>query len=112
MVILGNDKPIFLNNEGTTRTKEGIAHLALATLTKGDSVIVPDPTYPVHAHAFSIAGANIVRVPLLRPSCFLKEIVKIVESKKNRPKFILVNFPSNPTGICVDLFLKVSMNVL
>lgn len=87
----------------TIGSKEGITHLAMATLTKGDTVIVPDPTYPVHTHAFTIAGAEVIRVPLLHPNGFLKEIVKTIKSSKNKPKIILVNFPSNPTGMCVDI---------
>jgi len=87
----------------TIGSKEGIAHLAMATVSSGDSVIVPDPTYPVHAHAFTIAGATVNRVPLINPDDFLQRVRRLIATAFKKPKLILVNFPANPTGMCVDL---------
>ena len=87
----------------TIGSKEGIAHLSMATVGPTDSVIVPDPTYPVHTHAFTLAGARVIRVPMANPDEFLEEVKELILVSQKKPKIILVNFPANPTGLCVDL---------
>ncbi|MBD3421678.1 MAG: alanine transaminase [Chitinivibrionales bacterium] len=85
----------------TIGSKEGIAHLALALVDKGDSVLVPDPSYPIHSYSFVIAGAELIRIPLLDGESFLEFIEYAVRQTWPRPKALLLNFPANPTTQCV-----------
>jgi alanine-synthesizing transaminase len=87
----------------TIGSKEGLAHLALATVEKGDTILVPNPAYPIHPYGFIIAGAEIDHVPLMPGVDFFSELVKKITSSKNPPKILLLNFPGNPTTQCVDL---------
>src|SRR5690625_5229137 len=87
----------------TIGSKEGLAHLMLATLDKGDTVIVPNPSYPIHIYGAVIAGANIRSVPLIPGVDFIEEIERAVRESIPKPKMIIVGFPSNPTAQCVDL---------
>lgn len=87
----------------TIGSKEGLAHLALATVDQGDCVIVPNPAYPIHPWGFSIAGADILHVPLSDDIDFLSALKETVRTAPTRPKMIVLNFPSNPTTMCVDL---------
>ncbi len=87
----------------TIGSKEGLAHLALATVEKGDTILVPNPAYPIHPYGFIIAGAEIDHVALMPGVDFFSELVKKITSPKNPPKILLLNFPGNPTTQCVDL---------
>ena len=87
----------------TIGSKEGLAHLALATLGPGDAVLVPNPAYPIHPYGFVIAGADIRHVPLLPGEDFFGELVKAIETSWPRPKMLVLNFPANPTAMCVEL---------
>ncbi|MDC3057745.1 alanine transaminase [Litorivicinus sp.] len=93
----------------TIGSKEGLAHLAMATLGPGDIVLVPNPAYPIHPYGFVIAGADIRHVPLLPGEDFFTELVKAIETSWPRPKMLVLNFPANPTAMCVeiDFFEKV-----
>ena len=93
----------------TIGSKEGLAHLAMATLGPGDAVLVPNPAYPIHPYGFVIAGADIRHVPLLSGQDFFAELVKAIETSWPRPKMLVLNFPANPTAMCVeiDFFEKV-----
>ncbi len=93
----------------TIGSKEGLAHLAMATLGPGDAVLVPNPAYPIHPYGFVIAGADIRHVPLLPGEYFFTELVKAIETSWPRPKMLVLNFPANPTAMCVeiDFFKKV-----
>ncbi len=93
----------------TIGSKEGLAHLAIATLGPGDAVLVPNPAYPIHPYGFVIAGADIRHVPLLTGEDFFAELVKAIETSWPRPKMLVLNFPANPTAMCVeiDFFEKV-----
>lgn len=93
----------------TIGSKEGLAHLAMATLGPGDAVLVPNPAYPIHPYGFVIAGADIRHVPLLTGEDFFAELVKAIETSWPRPKMLVLNFPANPTAMCVeiDFFEKV-----
>ncbi|MBI3898636.1 MAG: alanine transaminase [Gammaproteobacteria bacterium] len=93
----------------TIGSKEGLAHLALATVDKGDAVLVPNPSYPIHAYGFVIAGADIRHVPLVPGGDFFAELEKAIRDSWPKPKMLVLNFPANPTGQCVDLafFAKV-----
>lgn len=87
----------------TIGSKEGLAHLAMATLGPGDAVLVPNPAYPIHPYGFVIAGADIRHVPLLPGEDFFSELVKAIETSWPRPKMLVLNFPANPTAMCVEL---------
>ncbi|HET7634998.1 MAG TPA: alanine transaminase [Burkholderiales bacterium] len=87
----------------TIGSKEGIAHLALATLDTGDVVLVPNPSYPIHIYGPVIAGADIRHVPMLPDVDFFEALEKAIRESYPKPKMLIVNFPSNPTTQCVDL---------
>jgi alanine-synthesizing transaminase len=87
----------------TIGSKEGLAHLALATVGPGDAVLVPNPSYPIHPYGFVIAGADIRHVPLTEDVDFFSELEKAIKDTWPRPKMLVLNFPGNPTTQCVDL---------
>lgn len=87
----------------TIGSKEGLAHLALATLGPGDAVLVPNPAYPIHPYGIVIAGADIRHVPLVSGGDFFAELEKAIKDTWPRPKMLILNFPANPTTQCVDL---------
>ena len=88
----------------TIGSKEGLAHLALATVGPGDTVLVPNPAYPIHPYGFIIAGADIRHVPLVdSEEDFFNEMEKAIKDSWPRPKMLVLNFPGNPTTHCVEL---------
>jgi alanine-synthesizing transaminase len=87
----------------TIGSKEGIAHLCLAILDSRDTVLVPNPSYPIHIYGPVIAGAHIVSVPVHDQDEFLKQLEDLIPRMTPRPKAVIVNFPSNPTTECVEL---------
>lgn len=87
----------------TIGSKEGLAHLALATLDRGDLVLVPNPAYPIHPYGFVIAGADIRHVPIVEGGDFFAELDMAIRNSWPKPKMLVLNFPSNPTAQCVDL---------
>jgi alanine-synthesizing transaminase len=87
----------------TIGSKEGIAHLCLAILDSRDTVLVPNPSYPIHIYGPVIAGAHIVSVPIQSQESFLGQLEEIIPRMVPRPKALICNFPSNPTTQCVDL---------
>ena len=87
----------------TIGSKEGLAHLALATVGPGDAVLVPNPAYPIHPYGFAIAGADIRHVPLRPDVDFFAELEKAIKDSWPKPKMLVLNFPANPTAQCVDL---------
>lgn len=87
----------------TIGSKEGIAHLALATLERGDIVLVPNPSYPIHIYGPVIAGADIRHVPMHAGVDFFEALEQSIRDTYPKPKMLIVNFPSNPTTQCVDL---------
>ncbi|MBS0325113.1 MAG: alanine transaminase [Proteobacteria bacterium] len=87
----------------TIGSKEGIAHLALATLGRGDTVLVPNPSYPIHIYGPVIAGADIRQVPLTPDVDFFAELERTIRLSVPKPKMLIVNFPANPTAQCVEL---------
>nr|VFJ46470.1 MAG: alanine-synthesizing transaminase [Candidatus Kentron sp. FM]VFJ67927.1 MAG: alanine-synthesizing transaminase [Candidatus Kentron sp. FM]VFK07251.1 MAG: alanine-synthesizing transaminase [Candidatus Kentron sp. FM] len=86
----------------TIGSKEGLAHLALATTGPGDAVLVPNPSYPIHPYGFVIAGADIRHVPMVPDLDFFQELEKAIQHSWPRPKMLVLNFPSNPTTQCVE----------
>jgi alanine-synthesizing transaminase len=87
----------------TIGSKEGIAHLCLAILDSRDTVLVPNPSYPIHIYGPVIAGAHIISVPVHDHEQFLRQLEELIPRMTPRPKALIVNFPSNPTTECVDL---------
>jgi alanine-synthesizing transaminase len=87
----------------TIGSKEGIAHLTLATLDRGDIVLVPNPSYPIHIYGPVIAGADIRHVPMHPGVDFFEALERAILDTYPKPKMLIVNFPSNPTTQCVTL---------
>ena len=87
----------------TIGSKEGLAHLMLATLDAGDTVLVPNPSYPIHIYGAVIAGANIRSVRMTPGTDFFEELERAVRESIPKPKMMILGFPSNPTAQCVDL---------
>ncbi len=87
----------------TIGSKEGLAHLALATVGPGDAVLVPNPSYPIHPYGFVIAGADIRHVPMTPDVDFFAEMEKAIKDSWPKPKMLVLNFPGNPTTQCVEL---------
>lgn len=87
----------------TIGSKEGLAHLALATLGPGDTVLVPNPAYPIHPYGVVIAGADVRHVPLIPGVDFIEELHRAIIESWPKPKMLILNFPGNPTSQCVEL---------
>jgi len=87
----------------TIGSKEGLAHLSLATMGPGDTVLVPNPAYPIHPYGFIISGADVRHVPLVPGGDFFEELEKAVNDCWPKPKMLVLNFPGNPTTQCVEL---------
>ena len=93
----------------TIGSKEGLAHLMLATLDRGDTVLVPNPSYPIHIYGAIIAGADIRSVRMEPGVDFFAELERAIGELFPKPKMLIIGFPSNPTAQCVELdfFAKV-----
>ncbi|MDQ1340525.1 MAG: alanine-synthesizing transaminase [Campylobacterota bacterium] len=94
----------------TMGSKEGFANLVQAITNRGDSAIVPDPCYPIHSQAFLLAGGNVHGIKLelnedytLNEDVFLANIEQVFRESTPAPKFVVVNFPNNPTTATVGL---------
>jgi alanine-synthesizing transaminase len=84
-------------------SKEGLAHLALATTGPGDTVLVPNPSYPIHTFGFVISGADIRHVQLTPDVDFFAALKTAIIDSWPKPKMLVLNFPANPTAQCVEL---------
>src|SRR5688572_8809437 len=87
----------------TIGSKEGLAHLMLACLERGDTVLVPNPSYPIHIYGAIIAGADIRSVRMTPGVDFFEELQRAIRELMPKPKMLVLGFPSNPTAQCVDL---------
>ena len=87
----------------TIGSKEGLAHLMLATLDRGDTVLVPNPSYPIHIYGAIIAGADIRSVRMTPDADFFEELQRAIRECTPKPKMMILGFPSNPTARCVEL---------
>jgi alanine-synthesizing transaminase len=92
----------------TMGSKEGYVHLAQAVTNVGDVAIVPDPTYPIHSYAFMLAGASVRKTELkynnqyqLNEDVFFEDLEKAMIESVPKPKFLVLNFPHNPTTVTV-----------
>ena len=87
----------------TLGSKEGLAHLAQAITAPGDTVLVPSPSYPIHAYGFILAGANIRQLPIGPGRDFMDSLERAVRHSVPAPRVLVINFPSNPTARTVTL---------
>ena len=87
----------------TLGSKEGLANLAQAITSPGDVVLVPNPSYPIHAFGFMIAGAAIRHIPPTEPTQFLAALERAYKHSVPAPIALIVNYPSNPTAEVRDL---------
>lgn len=87
----------------TIGSKEGLAHLMLATLDQGDTVLVPNPSYPIHIYGAVIAGADIRSVRMTPDVDFFEELQRAIRESIPKPKMMILAFPGNPTAQCVEL---------
>jgi alanine-synthesizing transaminase len=85
----------------TIGSKEGLAHLMLTVLGRGETAVVPEPAYPIHLHSVIIAGGNLVSLPNSGPEDLLTKLEPAV--KANNPKVVVVSYPNNPTAACVEI---------
>lgn len=86
----------------TIGAKEGLSHLALAMLSPGDVVFVPDPTYPIHTYSAIIAGADVRRIPIHKDRDFFQDLLEATKQTWPLPKLLILSFPHNPTTAVVD----------
>ena len=87
----------------TLGSKEGLANLASAITSNGDEIIVPNPSYPIHPYGFVIAGASVLSLDSQPNETFLINLHKLVSSKKNKVKALVLNYPNNPTTAFASL---------
>ncbi len=94
----------------TLGSKEGLANLAAAISAPGDVILAPNPSYPIHAFGFMIAGGTLrhIPVPVTAEGAFdgaeyLRVLDRAVRHSVPKPAAIVVNFPSNPTALVCDL---------
>ena len=87
----------------TLGSKEGFANLAQAISAPGDVIVVPNPSYPIHAYGFIIAGAALRHIPVGPGVDFMAELERAVKYSVPPPLALVLNFPANPTAMAVDL---------
>ena len=87
----------------TLGSKEGLANLAQAITSPGDTILVPNPSYPIHQFGFIIAGASVRSIPHTPDEEMLRAIDRAVRHSVPAPTALIVNFPSNPTALLADL---------
>ncbi|HEY0203978.1 MAG TPA: LL-diaminopimelate aminotransferase [Acetobacteraceae bacterium] len=87
----------------TLGSKEGLANLASAITSPGDTILVPNPSYPIHQFGFIIAGASVRSLPATPDDTMLEALDRAVRHSVPKPTALIVNFPSNPTAYCAEL---------
>jgi alanine-synthesizing transaminase len=87
----------------TLGSKEGLANLAAAITSPGDTILVPNPSYPIHQFGFIIAGASVRSVPAMPGEAMLRALDSAVRHSVPKPTALIVNFPSNPTAYLAEL---------
>jgi alanine-synthesizing transaminase len=87
----------------TIGAKEGLSHMALATISSGDVVFVPDPAYPIHPYSVIIAGGDLISIPLTRDRDFFTDLTNATKRTWPHPKMLIISFPNNPTTMVVDI---------
>ena len=94
----------------TIGSKEGLSHLILSMVVPGTTVLVPNPTYPIHIYSVIIAGGDVINLPMKSPEGFFDELVEAAKRSWPKPKILILSFPHNPTTMVVDkdFFKKVA----
>jgi len=87
----------------TIGAKEGFSHLMWVLLGPGDTALVPSPSYPIHIWGPILAGAGVHYVRLGPDQDFFANLEAAWEQAWPRPRVVVMSFPHNPTGTCVDL---------
>ncbi len=91
----------------TIGAKEGFSHLVLALVEPGDKVIVPDPSYPIHSFAATIASCQLIKLPIVQapeggPEAMMEALRRLDYPRSEQPKLLVLSFPHNPTTVCVE----------
>ncbi len=99
----------------TIGAKEGFSHLVLALVEPGDKVIVPDPSYPIHSFAATIASCELIKLPIIQnpegdpeegpdamPDVIMDALRRLDYPRSEQPKLLVLSFPHNPTTVCVE----------
>jgi alanine-synthesizing transaminase len=94
----------------TIGSKEGLSHLALATVEPGDVVLTTAPAYPIHPYSVIIAGGEVRSIPLRKDSDFFADMQEAYKNTWPRPKMLIINFPNNPTTqvVGLDFFQRIA----
>jgi alanine-synthesizing transaminase len=87
----------------TIGAKEGISHLVLATISPGEVVFAPNPTYPIHPYSVIIAGGDLRSIPIAPDRNFMEDLTTAMKQTWPAPKMLIISFPHNPTTAVVDL---------
>ncbi len=87
----------------TIGAKEGLSHLAWATMDPGDVVLCPSPTYPIHQYAVVLAGGDLRCIPLITSEDFFGHLEEAMKQTWPKPKMLIISFPHNPTTEVVEL---------
>jgi alanine-synthesizing transaminase len=87
----------------TIGAKEGLSHLAWATIDPGDVVLCPSPTYPIHQYAVVLAGGDLRCIPLTTSEEFFGNLDEAIRQTWPKPKMLIISFPHNPTTQVVEL---------
>ena len=99
----------------TMGSKEGYAHLTYAITNPGDVAVVPDPTYPIHEYSFILAGGNVIKFGIefdedykVKEDKFFEDLERVFKESSPKPKYVLVNFPHNPSTATVtqDFYVR------
>lgn len=86
----------------TIGAKEGLSHLVLATISPGDVVFAPNPTYPIHPYSVIIAGGDLRSIPIAPDRDFFEDLLAATKQTWPNPKMLILSYPHNPTTVCVD----------
>ncbi|MBW1910959.1 MAG: aminotransferase class I/II-fold pyridoxal phosphate-dependent enzyme [Deltaproteobacteria bacterium] len=86
----------------TIGVKEGLSHLVLATISPGDVVFAPNPTYPIHPYSVIIAGGDLRSVPIGPDRDFFEDLLTATKQTWPNPKMLIISYPHNPTTAVVD----------
>ena len=87
----------------TMGAKEGLSHMALSIISRGDVVFCPNPAYPIHPYSVIIAGGDLTSIPIGEDRDFFEEILRATKRTWPKPKLLIISFPNNPTTEVVEL---------
>jgi len=86
----------------TIGAKEGLSHFVLATISPGDVVFAPNPTYPIHPYSVIIAGGDLRSIPIGPDRDFFEDLLTATKQTWPAPKMLIISYPHNPTTAVVD----------